>query len=180
VQQVLSHFPFLWLLVLGDLLKNARCLVGCLTLLKEGNHLERVSRYRLVQVSKLVLVRLRLREEDLFTLLLCCRYIHCSTEVATLKVAKKLYLTLRELVHWHESRFLGRTKPANQLVVYIWKSGNGLKVILDTLVKVCLCTICIVWALLCNDAGPLGQAYALKALTHETKQQWTIVLLRIQ
>jgi hypothetical protein len=44
----LSHFPFLWLLVLGNLLKNASRLVGCLTLLKEGNHLEQVSRYRLV------------------------------------------------------------------------------------------------------------------------------------
>jgi hypothetical protein len=32
-----------------------------------------------------------------------------------------------------------------------------------------------------NGAGPLGhQAYALKALTHETKQQRTIVLLLIQ
>jgi hypothetical protein len=88
-------------------------------------------------------------------------------------------LTPRELVHWHESGFLGGSKPVNQLVTYIWKSGNGLKVILDTLVKVCLCTICIVWALLCDDTGPLGQAYALKALTHETKQQWTIALLRI-
>jgi hypothetical protein len=39
----LSCFPFLWLLVLGNLLKNASRLVGCLTLLKEGNHLERVS-----------------------------------------------------------------------------------------------------------------------------------------
>jgi hypothetical protein len=44
----LSHFPFLWLLVLGDLLKNASCLAGCLTLLKEGNHFERVNRYHLV------------------------------------------------------------------------------------------------------------------------------------
>ncbi len=87
---------------------------------------------------------------------------------------------LLELVHQHECRLLGRTKPANQLVAYVWKPGNGLKVIHDTLAKVCLRTICIVWALLCNDAGPLGQAYTLNALTHETKQQWTIVLLRIQ
>ncbi len=60
-------------------------------------------------------------------------------------------------------------EPANQLVIYIQESGNGLKVILDTLVEICLRTICIVWALLCNDTGPLGQAYALKALTHETE-----------
>jgi hypothetical protein len=114
-------------------------------------------------------VRLRLHEEDLFTLLLRCRYIHCSTEVTTLKVAEKLHSTPRELVHQHESRLLGGTEPENQLVAYIWESGNSLKVILDTLVEVCLHTICIVWALLCNDAGPLGQAYTLKALTYETE-----------
>jgi hypothetical protein len=84
-----------------------------------------------------------------------------------------------ELMHWHESRLLGCTKPENQLVAYVWETGNGLKVILDTLIKVCLHTICIVWALLHNYAGPLGQAYVLKALTHEAKQQWTIVLLHI-
>jgi hypothetical protein len=123
----LSRFPLLWLLVLGDLLKNASCLVGCLTLLKEGDHVEWVSRYHLVQVGELVLVRLRLRKEDLFTLLLHRRYIHCSTEVTTLKVAEKLYLMPRELVHWHESGFPGRTKPAKELVAYIWKSGDGHK-----------------------------------------------------
>ena len=32
----LSRFPFLWLLVLGNFLKNASHLVSCLTLLKEG------------------------------------------------------------------------------------------------------------------------------------------------
>jgi hypothetical protein len=72
-------------------------------------------------------------------------------------------------MHRHESGLLGSTEPANQLVAYIQKSSNGLKIILDTLIKVCLRTICIVWASLCNDAGPLGQAYALKALTHETE-----------
>jgi hypothetical protein len=60
------------------------------------------------------------------------------------------------------------------------KPGNSLKVVPDALVKVCLCTICIVWALFCDNAGPLGQAYVLKVLTQEAKQQWTIVLLRIQ
>ncbi len=45
----MSRFLFLWLLlILGDLIKNASRLVGCLTLLKEGNHSERVGRYRLV------------------------------------------------------------------------------------------------------------------------------------
>ncbi len=44
----LSRFPFLQLVVFGNLLENASRLVGCLTLLKEGNHLEWVSRYHLV------------------------------------------------------------------------------------------------------------------------------------
>ncbi len=177
----MSCFLSLWLLlVLGYLLENASCLVGCLTLLKESDHFDWVGRHCLVQVCKLVLVHLRPREEDLLTLLLCCGYFHGLTEVATLRVAEKLYLTLRELVHWHECGLLGRTKPANQLVAYIWETGNSLELIPNALVKVCLRTICIIWALLCDDAGPLGLAYVLKALTHEAKQQWTIVLLHIQ
>ncbi len=44
----MSRFLFLRLLVLGNLFKIASRLVGCLTLLKEGNHLELVSRHRLV------------------------------------------------------------------------------------------------------------------------------------
>ncbi len=49
----MSCFLFLWLLlILGNLLKNARWLVGCLTLLKDSNHLERVSRHHFVQVCK--------------------------------------------------------------------------------------------------------------------------------
>ncbi len=45
----ISHFLFLWLLlVLGNLLENASRLVGCLTLLKESNHLEQVGRHHLV------------------------------------------------------------------------------------------------------------------------------------
>jgi hypothetical protein len=90
-------------------------------------------------------------------------------EVTTLEVSEKLYSTPRELVHWHESGLLGSTKPENQLVAYVQKSKDGLKVILDTLIKVCLCTICIIWALLHDNAGPFGQAYALKGLTHETE-----------
>ncbi len=177
----MSRFLFLWLLlILGNLLENASCLVGHLTLLKESNHLEQVSRHHLHQVCVLVLVRLRLREEDLLTLLLCRGYFHCSTEVATLEVAEKLHSMLHELVHWHECGLLGRTKPANQLVAYIWETGDSLKVIPDVFVEVCLHRNCIIWALLCNDAGPLGQAYVLIALTHETKQQWTIILLRIR
>jgi hypothetical protein len=167
----LSRFLLFWLLfVLGDLLENASHLVGHLTLLEESDQLERISRHCLVQVHELELMRLGLRKEDLFTLLLRCGYFHCSTEVATLKVAETLYLTPHELMHQHESGLLGRTKPANQLVVYIWKTGNSLKKIPDALVEVCLCTICLIWASLRNDAGPLGQAYVLKALNHENKQ----------
>jgi hypothetical protein len=133
----MSHFPFLWLLlVLGNLLENASCLVSGLTLLKESNHPERVGRHSLVQVGKLVLVRLRLREEDLLTLLLRRRYIHCSTEVVALKVAEKLHLMPHKLMHYHECRLLRRTKPANQLVAYIWETGDSLEVIHDALIEV--------------------------------------------
>jgi hypothetical protein len=156
----MSCFLFLrLLLVLGNLFKNASRLVGRLTLLKEGNHSEQVSRHHLVQVGKLVLVRLKLWEEDLFTLLLHRGYVHCSTEVVTLEVAEELHSMPHELVHWHESRHLGCTKPANQLVSNVGEPGNGLKVVPFALVKVCLHTICIIWASFCNNAGPLGQAY---------------------
>ena len=132
----MSRFLFLWLLlILGNLLKNASCLVSCLTLLKESNQLEWVSRYCLVQVCKLELMRLELRKEDLFTLLLRRGYFQHLTEVATLKVAEKLYLTPNELMHRHESGILGRTKPANQLVAYVWETGS-LEVVPDALVKV--------------------------------------------
>jgi hypothetical protein len=155
----MSHLLFLWLLlILGNLLENASCLVGCLTLHKESNELERVSRHCLVQVHKLVLVHLRLQEEDLFTLLLHRGYFHHLAEVAILEVAEKLHLTLYELVNWHTSKLLGCTKPANELVAYIGKTGNSLKVIIDTIVKACLCMTCMGWTLLCNDIGPFGQA----------------------
>ncbi len=174
----MNHTLFLWLLlVLGDLVENASRLVGCLTLLVEGNHSERVSRYGLVQVGELVLVCFRLRKEDLFTLLLHHGYVHCLTEVVTLKVAEKLHLTPHELLHRHESGLLCHTKPENQLVANVGEPGDGLKVVPDALVEACLHTICIVRALFRDNAGPLCKAYNLKALTQETKQQWTIVLL---
>jgi hypothetical protein len=167
----MSRFLPLWLLlVLVNLLKNASHLVGHLTLLEESDKLERVSRPRLVQVNELELKRLGLRKEDLFTLLLHRGYFHCLTEVVTLQVAEKLHLMPHELVHWHESGLLGHTKLVNQLVAYIGKTGNSLEVILDTFVKDCLCTICIVWTFLHNDAAPFGQVYVLKVLTHKVKQ----------
>jgi hypothetical protein len=176
----MSHFSFLWLLlILGNLINNASRPVGCSTLLKEGDHSEWVGRYHLVQVGESVLVRLRLHEEDLFTFLLRHAYIYCLMKVLTRKVAEKLHSMPCELVHWHERGLLGRTKPANQLIANVGEPSNGLEVAPDALTKVCLCLICIVLALFCNDAGPLCQAYVLKALTQEAKQQWTIVLLQI-
>ncbi len=50
-------------------------------------------------------------------------------EVATLEVAEKLHLTPHELMHQHECRLFDHTKPANQLVAYIWEIGDSLKVI---------------------------------------------------
>ncbi len=103
---------FLWLLLVpGNLLKNASHLVGCLTLLEEGNHSERVGRYRLVQVGELVLVRLGLRKEDLFTLLLHRGYVHRSKEVATLEVAEKLHLMPHELYIGMRAGFFCHKKP---------------------------------------------------------------------
>jgi hypothetical protein len=68
----MSRFLLFWLLlVLDDLLENASRLVGCfLTLLKESNQLERVSRHRLVQVRELELMRLGFHEENLLALFL--------------------------------------------------------------------------------------------------------------
>jgi hypothetical protein len=163
----MSRFLFFWLLfILGNLLENASHFAGRLTLLEESNELEWISGHHLVQVRKLELMHLGLRTEDLFTLLLHHGYFHRLTEVATLKIAEKLYLIPHELVHWRESGLLGSTKTTDQLVAYIREPGNGLKVIPDAFIEVCICTICVLGALLCNDTGPFGQAYVLKTLTH--------------
>jgi hypothetical protein len=166
----MSCLLFFWLLfILGNLLKNASCFVGCLTLLEESNELERVSGHRLVKTRKLELMRLGLGKEDLFTLLLRHGCFYCSTKLAALKIVEELYSTPHELVHWHESRLLGGTKPADQLVANIWDPGNGLKVICDAFVQVCLRTVCVVGALLCKDVCSFGQTYVLKTLTHQVK-----------
>jgi hypothetical protein len=125
-------------------------------------------------------MHLGLRKEDLFTLLLRRMHFNHLTEVATLEIAEELYKTPHELMHRHESRLLGSTKPADQLVANIGEPGNGLKVIPDAFVKVCLCTVCVVGALLCNDTCSFGQTYVLKTLTHQVKQCWAIVLLSIR
>jgi hypothetical protein len=150
----MSCLFFFWLLfVLGNLLKNASCFVGRLTLLNESNELERVHGHHLVQVCKLKLMRLGLREEDLFTLLLHHGYLHGWMEVATVKIAEELYSMPHELVHWHKGRLLGSTKPADQLVANIWEPGDCLKVIPDAFIQVRLRTVCIGGALLGNDVS---------------------------
>ncbi len=69
----MSGTLFHWLLlVLDNLLKNANRLVGRLTLLKEGNHSERVGRHCLVQVGELVLVRCTLGCAKKICLLFSC------------------------------------------------------------------------------------------------------------
>jgi hypothetical protein len=162
----MSHFLFFWLL----LLENASHFIGRLTLLEESDELERVSVHCFVQVCEFELMHLGMCKEDLFTLLLRRGYFHHSMEVATLKIAKKLYSMLHELVHQHESRLFGSAKPADQLVANIGEHCNGRKVIPDALVEVCLHTICIVGVLLPNDAGPFSQVYIFKTLAHQVKQ----------
>ncbi len=100
--------------------------------------------------------------------------------VATLEIAEELYSTPHELVHWHESGLLGSTKPADQLVANIGEPGNSLKEISDAFVQVCLCTVCVIGALLRDDVCPFNQTFILKTLTHQVKQCWTIVLLSIR
>jgi hypothetical protein len=174
-------YSFLWLLfVLGNLLKIASHFVGCLTLLKESDEVEQVRRHHLACICKLKLMHLRLHKEDLFTLLLCCGQLHGSTYETTIKIADEPYSTPHELVHLHEVGLLGNTKPADQLVANIGEPSNGLKVISDAFVKVCLHMVCIAGALLCNDVSPFGQTCILKTLTHQVKQCWTIILLSIQ
>jgi hypothetical protein len=95
--------------------------------------------------------------------------VHCSTEAVTLEVAEKLHLVPHELVHRHESGLLCCTKPENQLVTNVREPDDSLKVVPDALVEVYFRTICIIRASFCNDAGPLCQAYVLKALTQEAK-----------
>ena len=81
------------------------------------------------------------------------------------------------LMDWHESGFLGGTKPMNQLVANVWKSSDGLKVIPVALNKVILCSIACFLAAISHNVGPLGETYALETLFHQHKQCIYIVLL---
>jgi hypothetical protein len=122
-------------------------------------------------------MRLGLHKEDLFALLLHHWQLHHSTDVTTIKVAEKLYLTPHEPMHWHEGRLLGGTEPADQLVADIGEPDDCLKVIPDALVKVRLRTVCIGGALSGNNTCLFGKTYILKTLTHQVEQGWTIVHL---
>ncbi len=176
----MSCLLLFWLFfVLGNLLKNASRFVGCLTLLKKSDELERVRGHCLVCIRELKLICFGLREEDLFTLGLRCGYLHGSTEVASIKIADEMYLMPHELMHWHEGRLLGSTKPADQLVANIGEPGNCLKVVPDAFTKVRLRLVYVGGTLLGDDIFPFGQTYILKTLTHQVKQCSTIILLSI-
>jgi hypothetical protein len=101
-------------------------------------------------------------------------------EVTAIKIAEELHSTPHKLMNWHECGLLGNTKPTNQLVANVWEPANCLKVILDILIKVCLCKVCIVGALLAHNVGPLCQADVLKTLAHQAEQCWTLFLLGFQ
>jgi hypothetical protein len=87
------------LFLLFDLFKDADCFIGSLTLLEKGNEPKRVRGHHLVCLLKLVLMCLGLHKEDLLARLLRCEKLHCLMDVATIKVAEELYLTLHELMH---------------------------------------------------------------------------------
>jgi hypothetical protein len=82
----MSHLLLFWLLlVLGNLLKDAGCFIGSLTLLKKGYEPKRIHGHHFACFCKLKLMRLGLREEDLFALLLHCGQLHCLADVATVE-----------------------------------------------------------------------------------------------
>jgi hypothetical protein len=62
---------------------------------------------------KLVLMRLGLREVDLFAIFLRCGQLHNMTNIATVKVAEELYLKLHEFMHQYDGGLLGSAKPTN-------------------------------------------------------------------
>jgi hypothetical protein len=177
----MSQLLLFWLpLFLGNLLKNAGCFIGSLTLLEKGNKPKWDRGHHLVCLHKLELMCLGLHEEDLFALLLCCGQLHCSIDVTTIKVAEEIYSTPHEVMHWHEGGLLGGVKPTNQLVANIWEPGNWLEVIPDALVEVGLRMVCFSGELLGNNLGLFCETYILETLTHQVEQCWTVVLLCIQ
>jgi hypothetical protein len=100
------------LLFVLDLVKDTDCFISSLTLLKCYDP-QRVCGHHFVCFSELVLMRLGLRKEDLFGLLLCCGQLHHLTDIATVEVVEKLFLTPHEFIHRHEGGLLGCAKPTN-------------------------------------------------------------------
>ncbi len=56
-------------------------------------------------------MRLGLHEKDIFALLLHRGQLHCSSEVAAVKVAEERHSTPHEFMHQHEHMLLGGAKP---------------------------------------------------------------------
>jgi hypothetical protein len=71
-------------------------------------------------------MRLEVRKEDLFALLLRCWQLHCLMKVTVVKVAEWLCPTLHEFMYQHECRLLCNAKPMNQLVTYVGQPGDCL------------------------------------------------------
>jgi hypothetical protein len=145
-----------------------------MTLFKKGHKPKRVRGHLFVCFHELVLMHLGLRKEELFAFLLHCGQLHCLTEVASVVVAEELHSTPHEFMHWQECGLLGSAKPTNQLVANIWQPGNCIKAVPETLIKVLLCEVDFVGALLTNKVGPFDETYVLKTLTHQVKQYRTI------
>ncbi len=144
--------------------KDTSHCVGSLALLKKAQEPKRVHGHCFVCFRKLKLIRLWLREEDLFAFLLHRGWLHHSMEVTAMEVAEKLHLTPNKLMHCHERGLLGNAKSTNQLVINVWEPRNFLKEVLNALVKVFLheVWIVIVGALLAHNIGPLVETNVLK------------------
>ncbi len=109
----MSHFLFLWLLLLLELVKDIGCFIGRLTLLEKGHKPKMVHGHCFVCFCKLKLMCLGLHEKDLFAFLLRCGKLHCLTEVAAVVIAEELHLMPHKLMHWHEGGLLDNAKPTN-------------------------------------------------------------------
>ncbi len=173
----MSFFFLLWLFLLLELIKDSGRFVGSLALLQKSHKSKRVRGHHFVCLCELKLMHFWLREKDVFHFFLCCGKLHYLMEESTVEIAEELHLALHEFMHWHECGLLGNAKPTNQLVANVWEPGNCLKVIPDALVKVFLCEVPMIGALLAHNVGPLYENNILKTLTHQAEQCWTIFLL---
>ncbi len=109
----MSRLLLFWLLLLLELVKDAGCFIGSLTLLEKGYEPKRVHGHHFVCFCKLVMMFLGLCKKELFALLLRCGQLHCLTGITTVDVAKELHLTPHKFMHRHERGFLGSAKLTN-------------------------------------------------------------------